>query len=170
MLSLHLVVPSGATGSIVGSQRTFERSRPPPGTPQASVDAAFIGLVRRYRASGGLARKHEVTDTLQRRQGSPVGFLDQCIARRQVFAFDWQSITWLPRFQFPFTGPSPLPSMTLVMEAMDPALDGWGCAHWFASPHPALDGRAPADVIAQDFRAVIRAAGSHRDPGVVEAL
>ncbi len=170
MQSLHLVMPTAAPGAVALPGMPFERGRPTPGTSQASVDAAFVGLLRRLRASGGLARKREVSEALQRRQGNRAGFLDTCIARRQVFAFDWQAITWLPRFQFPFAGPSPLPSMTLVMDEIDPALDGWGCARWFASPHPMLDGRAPADVIVQDFRAVINAARSHRDAGVILTL
>ena len=74
-----------------------------------------------------------------------------------------------PMLSLHLSGPWPPPSMTLVMEQVDSALDGWGCAHWFASPHPMLDGRAPADVIAQDFRAVVRAVCSLRHPGTAAA-
>lgn len=134
------------------------------GAMPAGSDRLFLVLLDAYRPSGGLARAAEVVTALERRRGLDADLLARWRAERRVVCFDWQSLTWLPRFQFEFVpaGPLPAPVLAAVLSELGTAGDGWAVALWFVRPHAALDGRAPVEVIGDAHAAVLHAARGDR--------
>ncbi len=63
-------------------------------------DQEFLELLVAYRASGGLARTHEVIGSCKRRDGCDTGQLARWIVTRQIISIHWQNQTWIPWFQF----------------------------------------------------------------------
>lgn len=125
-------------------------------------DSAFLALLAACRGNGGLAHADEVVTLLERRRGLDGGQLERWRTERRVVAFDWQSHTWLPRFQFELAGLLPDPAVSAVLAVLRTVFDEWQCAWWFVRPHPALEGRAPARAIADDLAAVLAAARGDR--------
>ena len=119
----------------------------PPPARVAPSDHVFAELLDACRPSGGLARHGEVAGRAARRRPDSAAWLDDCLRRRALIAFDWHAGPWLPLFQFE-------PSDMSLREAVRPALaqlghvmDGWELAAWFVRPQCVLQHRAPMDLL-----------------------
>lgn len=125
-------------------------------------DRDFVALLRGYKQTGGLARGDEVAAMLQRISGQSVSLLARWIVSREALSFEWRAEIWVPLFQFRLDDMSIKEDFRRVSVELEPAFDGWTLSHWFVQPNSWLDGRAPADVLAQDPRGVWQAARADR--------
>jgi len=126
--------------------------------PLPARDAEFIELQDAYRRSGGLARGESLAQRMS--LVGPGGYVD--LARRivsgQLFSFPWHDDFWLPMFQFDPVRLVPHEAPRRVLAELRGALDGWAIAHWYVTPHAALDERLPVDLLDTDLPAVLVAA------------
>lgn len=74
----------------------------------------------------------------------------------RVFAVRWEGADRYPAFQF--RDGEPIPELRGILALLGPSSDGWSHAFWFGSPHSYLEGRAPADLLAEDAPRVLAAA------------
>lgn len=128
----------------------------------ACRDEQFIDMLKGYRASGGIARCSEL-ERLVRGPAEPAG---RCVERwlgdAAVFAFQWQSTTWIPWFQLTGAPPTPHAGLRPILEGLGPRSDDWELALWFSRPNPLLEDACPATVLHRDAAAVHRAAQAWR--------
>jgi len=125
-------------------------------------DQQFAAMAQAYRRSGGLAGGDEIARLLRRRSEQPISMLARWIVGRGVLSFVWQSRTLLPMFQFELSDMSLRPGMAGVVQELAEVCDDWDLALWFAQPSCWLRDAAPADAIADDPAAVLRAARADR--------
>ena len=122
----------------------------------------FVALLSAFRASGGTAPSAEVAHLLKERpRGASINFLS-LIASGQAFCFEWRGLQWVPMFQFNSFDLSLTQASQQVRAALDPDLDGWGVATWFARPHAWLYGVRPVDLIGRNLTSVLQAARRDR--------
>lgn len=134
------------------------QDKPEPGLPgDSGRDRCFVGMLRAFRETGGLARGDEVAELLAQRGAGDVSRLARWIVAREVIAFDWRGELWVPLFQFNLADMSVRRDVRQVAQALGPALDAWGIAVWFSAANAELDGRAPVDVLVDDPRALLAA-------------
>jgi hypothetical protein len=126
-----------------------------PGVPQAECDEQFLELLGGFRRSGGVNCAHDVGHWLEDGTRHQPGTLSRWMAHDEVIHFEWQTRHWLPMFQFDFTAKAPRVAIGLVLIEWGGAFDPWRMARWFASAHPALEGRNPAEVLCADPGLVI---------------
>jgi hypothetical protein len=131
-------------------------------TPTLPCQQTFMAVQAAYRSIGGLRRSDEVVALLEPSRDLDTSQLGLWRLERRVVGFDWQSCTWWPCFQFPASGPWPLPGVHDVLAVLGAVFNDWDVVRWFARPHPALGERAPAEVIAGDLAAVLRTARGDR--------
>ncbi len=111
-----------------------------------------------YRPSGGLAACPELLSLCRRHGGADVATLARWIVGRAVVAFEWQSQTWFPLFQFRAPDFAPAPRMQPLSTELSGSYNSWDAAHWFVIPNPRLGGQAPVTLLDSDPGAVLRAA------------
>lgn len=134
------------------------QDKPAPGLPgDAGRDRCFVGMLRAFRETGGLARGDEVAELLAQRGAGDVSRLARWIVAREVIAFDWRGELWVPLFQFNLADMSLRTDVRQVARALGPTLDSWGIAVWFSTANAELDGRAPVDVLVDDPQALLAA-------------
>ena len=92
----------------------------------------------------------------------PISTLAHWIVERKVVAFDWQSQTLLPLFQFQLSDMSLRSPVVHVVQELSALLGDWELALWFALPNPWLDQARPVDAISHDAPAVLHAARAAR--------
>jgi hypothetical protein len=118
----------------------------------------FVMLLDAYRELGGLARAQEVTRMMASR-GGPNGIgLNAMLRARDLLSFEWQSHIWIPLFQFDRSTMALLTGLTDVIVLLSSGLEPWEQALWFSQRNPWLGGQIPAQVLALDHEAVVRAA------------
>ncbi len=105
----------------------------------------------------GLMNGHELAGLLKSRAQGDYVSLARLIATNCLLAVRWNDEFWIPMFQFDLQDFSVRPGVVEVLAELSPVLGSEGLADWFATPSPWLDGRCPADLIAGDPEAVIRA-------------
>lgn len=137
-------------------------SRHPRCSCRGDFDQRFIAMLDGYRASGGLAREHEVLALSKCRGGPDAATLAHWVALRKVISFEWQSQTWLPLFQFTRLDMQPQVELARVLAELTPVCDAWELATWFAQPNPWLADRTPVDTMATDLPALLNAARAER--------
>jgi hypothetical protein len=122
-------------------------------------DADFVGMLRAYRRSGGLAREAEI---LERSQAC------QCQGWRvenmggTLVCFEWEHRFWLPWFQFDPADMSLRPGPAKVIAELTPIFDGWELAMWFARPNLWIADSRPVDLIDECLASVLGAARADR--------
>ncbi len=122
----------------------------------------FVALLSAFRSSGGTAPSAEVARLLKERpRGAKINFLS-LIASGQAFCFEWRGLQWVPMFQFNSFDLSLTQASQQVRAELDPDLDGWGVAAWFARPHAWLYSVRPVDLIGRNLTAVLQAARRER--------
>jgi hypothetical protein len=120
----------------------------------------FIALLEAFRATGGTAPGEIVGRLLEEHQGGTAVSLAKRIYTGQVFGFEWRASLWIPMFQFDADDLTVQIGPRQVRAALPSLWSGWTVASWFAAPNTRLDGRCPADRLAPDLDAVVRAARS----------
>ena len=133
--------------------------------PSNLADHQFIEMMDAYRQSGGLARLQELASL--RGSGAPVDIanLANCISRRELICFEWQSYAWLPLFQFDLSDMTLRPQLQRIVAELSCIYNPWEVAFWFTQPKPWLSDRAPADTAALEFATLLQHARADR-PGV----
>lgn len=122
----------------------------------------FVELLNAFRRSGGLARVPEVAARFQSYNVNDVSPLAAWVNRREVISFEWQSMLWLPLFQFNPVGLTLRAGLSSVLVELAGIYDDWDLANWFAQPNPWLADRAPADMLAVAAPQVLNAARAER--------
>lgn len=112
-----------------------------------SDDAAFVSLLAAYRATGGLVRGEDVAEYLCRQGGDGFGALARRIAASEVVHFRWESIIWLPLFQFERPTLSVRPEVQDVLAELRSVLDNREVTLWFVTPNAWIEGRRPVDLV-----------------------
>jgi hypothetical protein len=145
--------PVGAPASIPASSSTgcrdhdtCWRTTAQDATP---MDQDFMQLLAAYRASGGLARTHELVGWLKRHHGIETQKLASWIVTGQIIHVPWQGNTWFPWFQFDGGGDQPHPTVSRLVMSMHREMDAWAIACWFVHPNHKLGGCAPLDCLTQ---------------------
>jgi hypothetical protein len=140
MLDLRRVGrPPAAAGSAVAAARQAH-----------DRDLQFLQLLRAFRRHGGLARE---SDFLRRRDAAEGA---------APIRFEWSGVVWLPWFQFAPGSGAVRTIASLIASELQPALDGWGLAVWFAERNAWLAGERPVDRLDRDAAAVHAAARADR--------
>ena len=142
----------------------FATRRPVPAVPSAEGerDRQFVGMLRAFRETGGLARGDEVAELLVQRGAGDVSRLARWIVSGDVLGFDWKGELWVPLFQFELKSMAIRPEAQQVAAELPGDFDTWARAMWFASPNVWLDDRSPADALATDLASVLAAARADR--------
>lgn len=154
--------------SVSAPVRTMARGAPaatrplPQRSQECRTDQQFVVMLDAYRCNGGLARAPEVVALFKRCSGSDVAVLASWIVKRKIICFEWQSIMWLPLFQFKLVDMTLRPGISQVVAELTAVHDQWQLAVWFAQPNPWLDERTPADMLGCDLGGVVRAARAAR--------
>lgn len=129
---------------------------------ESQIDRQFMALLNAYRNTGGLARAQEVFTMFRSRHGADVARLARWIVRREIISFDWQSKVWVPLFQFDRATMALQPGLNCVLTVLNPILGPEELVAWFAQPNRYLMDQAPADRLAVDANAVLKAACTDR--------
>lgn len=160
----QLIAPQSMTLPYLFNTRPAPEAEPrqPGCSCSCDADQRFIAMLEGYRASGGLARRHEVLALSKCRGGPDATTLANWVAQREVISLEWQSQTWLPLFQFMHVDMQPQAELARVLAELTPVCDPWELASWFAQPNPWLADRTPVDTIATDLPAVLNAARAER--------
>jgi hypothetical protein len=125
-------------------------------------DRQFVIMEQAFNRTGGLTTSDEIARLTRRRCEQPISELARWIVSREVVSFTWQSVTLLPTFQFELADMTLHDGTRRVIRELVDVYDNWGLAWWFACPNHWLDGRAPADAIAQESKDVLNAARADR--------
>lgn len=133
-----------------------------PGSREQGRDELFLHMLDAYRGSGGLYRGGDVNFLLEGRGRHTAGTVDKWMDQNEVIHFEWQGLTWLPRFQFDMATKAPWVEVGLVTTELAGVYDNWEVALWFAHPSSALEGRVPADTMQLEPDRVIQAARRDR--------
>jgi len=128
----------------------------------ARTDLDATAMIRAYSATGGVASGDTIASLLRPHTDQPISRIARWIVAGHVVSFVWRSETLLPLFQFDLASMSVRPGTLSVITELSGALDNWELARWFAQPNACLAGAAPADTIAADLSAVLRAARTDR--------
>jgi len=115
-----------------------------------------------FRRTGGLARGDDLARLLEDRQLGDFVSLARLIASGDVFGFEWQTMFWVPMFQFELNDLSLRWNAHSVAAELSGVFDGWRLAAWFAQPNSWLDDRSPVDLLNSDLTAVREAARADR--------
>lgn len=125
---------------------------------QKQTDDQFVEMLNAYRPSGGLARINEVIGMTRGVCRDDVGRMAAWILDRKAMSFKWQDALWLPLFQFNRFDMTLRRATAQVIGELNPVLEPWALASWFARPHALLANRLPADLPDSECEAVLRAA------------
>ncbi|HEX8123313.1 MAG TPA: hypothetical protein VF549_18820 [Solirubrobacteraceae bacterium] len=121
-----------------------------PARTTAAAKARDLDERHRLLAEAGFSRASEVGGT--RRAA-------QLVEDGRAFAVDWTGDLVFPRFQFDAGGePRPVISEVIAAAGGPNRLLAWDMLLWFSNPSPYLDGRRPADAVAEEPEAVGAAA------------
>ncbi len=118
----------------------------------------FRALRQACRATGGIARGDDLAQRLEDCRRIDFISLARLIARRDIFAFEWQGSLWVPMFQFDPHDLSIRLAPQRVTAQLHAVRDGWTLATWFARPNGWLQGRRPLDLLDSQPDLVVRAA------------
>ena len=129
-------------------------------------DRDFIEMRNAYRATGGVARGHELARRLESRDDGPDHVGDLRLARlivaRDVFSFEWRECVWVPMFQLDTNDLSVNQSARQVSAELASDFDGWSLGVWFAQPNAWLRQRRPVELLATELHNVLQAARADR--------
>ncbi len=131
-------------------------------TNDAPSRRGFVHLLEAFRASGGTAPADVVGGLLADRYAGAAASLARLMDSRQLFGFEWRRSVWIPMFQLNADDLSIAAAPQAVRAALPDDWSGWAVALWFAEPNVRLKERKPADCLANDFAAVLRAAQDSR--------
>ncbi len=107
---------------------------------------------------GGFAPADSVSELLRAHWDQPMSRVARWIAHREVVSVTWRAQVWLPLFQFERPSLDIVPAVGALVRELRPVYDDWELAEWFAGPHGALAGRAPAAEVLRNPCAVREAA------------
>lgn len=151
--------PSVAARADMSRSSTIHGTRAWPGRhPHGMTDQAFHALRDACRPTGGVARGDDLGRLLEDHHGGDYVVLARLIASDEVFGFEWRATLWIPMFQFDLFDLSVRPMVRRVIAELDPVLDRWALAAWFAEANSWLEDRPPMDLLATDLDAVLDAA------------
>jgi hypothetical protein len=122
----------------------------------------FVDLLNAFRRSGGLARVPEVAARFHSCSAHDVSPLAGWINKREVISFEWQSMLWMPLFQFNPSSLTLRAGLKAVLAELVGIDDDWELATWFAQPNPWLADCTPADTLAVAAPEVLSAARAER--------
>lgn len=132
--------------------------------PSSLADHQFIEMLDAYRQSGGLARLQELAGLRGGGAQVDIANLANCISRRELICFEWQTYAWLPLFQFDLSDMTLRPQLQRIVAELSCIYNPWEVAFWFTQPKPWLSHRAPADTAASEFATLLQHARADR-PG-----
>ncbi|MET0520014.1 MAG: hypothetical protein ABW005_14415 [Burkholderiaceae bacterium] len=122
-----------------------------------------VALLREaFEKYGGFATGDHVAGLMRKASLQPISQLARWIVAREVLAVVLPSGVWLPMFQFDTRRMEPWVGVRDALCELRDVCDEWELARWFACPNPALEDRAPMELVAEDPATVTRAARSYR--------
>jgi len=107
---------------------------------------------------GGLVGSGSFLNLLKGVCSQPISRLARGIVDRTLVNFSWQGEILIPLFQFSEGSLTPRPELGDVLAELRDDRNDWELAHWFALPHPCLDERPPAALLASQPACVLNAA------------
>ena len=122
----------------------------------------LLALRQACQASGGIVRGDELAHLLEDCRRGDFVSLARLIARRDIFAIEWQGSLWVPMFQFDLRDLSIRLAPQRVSAQLHAVRDGWTLATWFARPNGWLQGRRPLDLLDSQPDLVVCAARVER--------
>jgi hypothetical protein len=129
---------------------------------QWKLNQQFIAMLDAYRRSGGLARAQELAVTWKSCGERRLSELANWIVKRKVISLEWQSIIWLPLFQFNRVDMTLVPGLEDSLSELVVVRDHWQIANWFSLPNHWLADCTPADMLATAASEVLNAARAER--------
>ena len=127
------------------------------------------GVVPRWRdaladfsATGGVIGGDELARLLRSATDQPISLLAHWIVSREVLNFSIDSENFLPKFQFDFDRMTVRPGVRAVIDELRAPFDDWELAQWFTRTNNWLDGRSPAEALADNPSDVLQAARADR--------
>lgn len=148
--------------SISAAMRSHAVGGAPAHEPPRTPDQQFVWMLDAFRGTGGLARTAEVLAQLQSRHGLAREVLARWIDQRRAICFKWQTLDWIPWFQFSRHSMAPYRQLQPVLAELNAVYDPWELANWFATPNPWLAEQLPGAALRSDLPAVLRAAQADR--------
>ncbi len=132
--------------------------RAPAPINQWHMDMEFMALLKACRVGRGLARIDELVRRMAGAVEEPRAFIEAALANRALCSLRWRGQTWLPLCQFAPGSWRPKAAVAQVIAELSPALTPAALCLWFCEPHPALEGRAPWQLLESEPHAVHAAA------------
>lgn len=93
-----------------------------------------------------------------RRRIDGTSWLENCLQRGMLIAFDWHSGLWLPLFQFDRVDMSLREEVFRPCVELSGVMDGWELALWFVRPQCSLQHRSPLELLETQPSLVLDAA------------
>jgi hypothetical protein len=124
--------------------------------------AGFSEIASAYRRHGGFMTGDEVLHRMRATFPQPISALARLIVSRHVVCVAWQSLVFLPTFQFDLATMSLREGPRRALLELDGVFDDWELARWFVQPNDWLQGAAPIERIESDLTAVLQAARADR--------
>ena len=115
-----------------------------------------------FSATGGVIGGDELARLLRSATDQPISLLARWIVSREVLNFSIDSENHLPKFQFDFDRMTVRPGVRAVIAELRAPFDDWELAQWFTRKNNWLDGRSPAEALANNPADVLQAARADR--------
>ena len=115
-----------------------------------------------FSATGGVIGGDELARLLRSATDQPISLLAHWIVSREVLNFSIDSENYLPKFQFDFDRMTVRPGVRAVIDELRAPFDDWELAQWFTRTNNWLDGRSPAEALADNPSDVLQAARADR--------
>jgi hypothetical protein len=133
-----------------------------PYTAPPTRQIVFDDVRAAFMLSGGWSDAEELARRQGHRCGNGLGVVARWICQRRIVSIRWEGGYWIPLFQF--TRPSFLlrPSLATVLGELNPVLDDWDVACWFATANDLLGGVCPARAFGSRLPHVLNAARAFR--------
>ena len=115
-----------------------------------------------FSATGGVIGGDELARLLRSATDQPISLVAHWIVSREVLNFSIDSENYLPKFQFDFDRMTVRPGVRAVIDELRAPFDDWELAQWFTRTNNWLDGRSPAEALADNPSDVLQAARADR--------
>ncbi|WP_298923771.1 hypothetical protein [uncultured Ramlibacter sp.] len=123
---------------------------------------AFDHMRQAFLHSGGLLDADELAHKQAQRLSNGLGAVARWIVLRRIVSIPWGGGYWIPCFQFAQPSFVLRASLAGVLDELNPVMDDWELAGWFAMANDLLDGACPACALGHSPLDVRDAARAHR--------
>jgi hypothetical protein len=156
------ILPASALTVLRRAGRPGEHGMPAARFGDWPGERQFARLRAVFRRSGGVARADDLGRLLADGPHDRPTPLPALLAQGRVLGFAMRRVIWVPMFQFDLGNLTQDPAVGQVLAELDPDLDGWQRAVWFASPNAAMAGRCPVAAWPDDWAPVQAVARTDR--------